>query len=147
MRAAQQETVNNAAALPLTLPYQPLGWTPITMFVDPAKDETTILFGNEVAEAAAKDPSPGQGNATNRSYPEGSVLALVTWKQREDPHWFGARIPSDPQSVEFLVIGLNHAVSYSLFQGRPLSATAAGTSVSANRTNYILGLAPARFPR
>ena len=27
----------------------------------------------------------------------GSVLALVTWVQREDPHWFGASIPDSPR--------------------------------------------------
>jgi hypothetical protein len=32
------------------------------------------------------------------------VLALVTWTQRDDPHWFGGRIPNTPESVEFVRI-------------------------------------------
>ena len=32
------------------------------------------------------------------------MLALVTWAQRDDPHWFGAKIPSTVQSVEFVTI-------------------------------------------
>ena len=47
---ATQEIVNNqAAALPIGLPYQPLRWTPITMFVDPKTHTMATLFGNEVA--------------------------------------------------------------------------------------------------
>jgi hypothetical protein len=30
---------------------------------------------------------------------------LVTWQQREDPHWFGARIPGQPLSAEFVEVG------------------------------------------
>ena len=36
------------------------------------------------------------------AYAEGAVLALITWAQRDDPHWFGARVPDKPQSVEFV---------------------------------------------
>lgn len=38
-------------------------------------------------------------------YSAGSVLALVTWNQRENPHWFDGRIPDTPLSVEFVEIG------------------------------------------
>ena len=39
------------------------------------------------------------------AYPAGAVLGLVTWRQREDPHWFGARIPGSVVSVEFVEVG------------------------------------------
>ncbi len=42
--------VNNAAAsLPASLPYQPLGWGVITMYVDPANRTITTLYGNDIA--------------------------------------------------------------------------------------------------
>ena len=40
-----------------------------------------------------------RGHVMNRQpalYSAGAVLALVTWTQREDPHWFGGRIPDAP---------------------------------------------------
>ena len=86
-----REIVNNRATLPAVLPYQPLHWRAITMYVDSRNHTMATLFGNDVASATA--------------YPAGTVLALVTWAQREDPHWFGARIPDKPVSVEFLKFG------------------------------------------
>jgi hypothetical protein len=50
--AAQQEQVNNpAAALGASLPYQPLGWRPITLFVDPAP-------APRPSSSATKPPQP-----------------------------------------------------------------------------------------
>jgi hypothetical protein len=103
----RDEVVNNlAAALPATLPYRPLHWRAITMYVDPKTRTTAMLFGDDAAMRAvqARDAAP-MGPASNPSYPAGAVLALVTWAQRDDPHWFGARIPAAAQSVEFVEMG------------------------------------------
>jgi len=43
----------------------------------------------------------------------------VTWRQKEDPHWFGARIPDAPVGVEFVEYG--PAPVYRYFAGKPLS--------------------------
>ena len=91
----REEVVNNAAALPANLPYQPLGWGAITMYVDPKTRTMATLYGNDAAMRAALARQPA---------PPGAVLALVTWAQRDDPHWFGARIPGAPQSVEFVQV-------------------------------------------
>jgi hypothetical protein len=68
------------------------------MYVDPKTRTTATLYGNERALAAAH----ARGGAP--AYTAGAVLALVTWAQRDDPHWFGARIPSVPQSMEFVEV-------------------------------------------
>ena len=87
------EVVNHdAAALPPDLPYQPLGWGAITMLVGPTAHTMATLYGNDAAMQA------------RGAYPAGAVLALVTWVQRDDPHWFGARIPAAAQSVEFVKV-------------------------------------------
>jgi hypothetical protein len=99
-KIARVEVVNNAAAgLPASLPYQPLGWGAITMYVDPNTHTTATLYGNDVAMQAV------QAHRSAAVYPAGTVLGLVTWAQREDPHWFGARIPDRPLSVEFVAPG------------------------------------------
>lgn len=47
---ARAEVVNNqAAALPVNLPYQPLVWGAITMCVDPKAHTTATLYGNHAA--------------------------------------------------------------------------------------------------
>jgi hypothetical protein len=69
-----------------------------------------------------------------RSYPPGSVLALVTWAQREDPHWFGARIPDRPLSVEFVEVS-GEQPAYRSFSGNGL----ASSQNAAQRTKFVLG--------
>jgi Cytochrome P460/Haem-binding domain len=145
----RDEVVNNlAAGLPSTLPYQPLNWRAITMYVDPKSRTTATLFGNDAAMRALQprgaDPT---GPASNPSYPAGAVLALVTWVQRDDPHWFGARIPATPESVEFVkVAGPGLRSNYRVFAGLGLSENKPTASASEERTRFILELAPAQLP-
>jgi hypothetical protein len=123
-KVGRQEVVNNtAAALPTSLPFQPLGWSAITMYVDPKTQSTAMLYGNDPA---------------NRG-----VLALVTWAQREDPHWFGARIPDHPLQVEIVQTGEHPA--YRRFSGPGLTEDTAATDAPA-RTAFVLGLSPAWLP-
>jgi Haem-binding domain/Cytochrome P460 len=135
---------NNAANLPASLPYQPLGWNAITMYVDPKTRTTATLYGNETAMQAVQ---PRKEPSAAPAYSAGSVLALVTWAQREDPHWFGARIPDAPQSVEFVqVTAAGPATSYRRFAGAGLIEDHPPDAVAAQRANFIAGLAPARLP-
>jgi mono/diheme cytochrome c family protein len=141
---ARDEAANNkAAALPSTLPWQPLTWNAITMYVDPSRHTTATLYGNQPAIQALHVPGP---TATQPpAYPAGAVLALVTWSQRDDPHWFGARIPDAPQSVEFVQISPpGRTTTYRRFAGPAL--TEASTSNSDQRIQFIVGLPPASLP-
>jgi mono/diheme cytochrome c family protein len=139
------ELVNNAAAaLPASLPYQPLGRRVITMYVDPALRTTAILFGNEAAMQAAQPRDNGAGSPR---YPAGAVLALVTWTQRDDPHWFGARIPHQPLSVEFVELAASgRETRYRRFGGPGFVESALPATVATPRMNFILNLPPARLP-
>jgi hypothetical protein len=38
------------------------------------------------------------------TYPPGSTLALVTWVQKDDGHWFGARIPQRFVSMDLVTV-------------------------------------------
>jgi len=140
-KTSREEAVNNhAAALPASLPYQPLGWSPITMYVNPKTHTTAILYGNDTA---LKSVHP-RGASASSPYAAGAVLALVTWVQREDPHWFGARIPDSPQSVEFVQLSAPGQTTYRHFAGPRLAEDR--PSDSAQRTAFVLGLAPAQLP-
>jgi mono/diheme cytochrome c family protein len=142
--AARSEVVNtHAAALPDSLPYSPLGWNAITLFIDPKARTMSVLFGNPTAVAAT---NPRTALPTPPSYPAGAVLALVTWVQRDDPHWFGARIPDAPQSVEFVQIAApSQPTTYRRFSAGGLAEDLAPAS-AAQRRQLILSLPPAALP-
>jgi hypothetical protein len=144
-RVERLEAVNNkAAALPSALPYQPLAWNPITMYVDPKTRTTAALFGNSAAMQAINSRAPSPSVA---AYPAGSVLALVTWAQRDDPHWFGGRIPNIPISVEFVHIAPPGATSsYRRFAGPSLAEDRPNAGAAAQRMAFLLSLAPAPLP-
>jgi hypothetical protein len=143
-RVTRDEVVNNrAAALPASLPFQPLGWRAITMYVDPGNHTTATLYGNDTAMQAVH----AREAASAPEYSAAAVLALVTWAQRDDPHWFGARIPDAPLSVEFVqVAGAGQTNHYRRFASSGLTEDHPPASVAKQRTTFVLGLAPVRLP-
>lgn len=135
-QAQRPSTINQQAALSGSLPYNPLSWQAITSWTNDRANTMSTLYGNAAAVNYARTvPGP--------NYPEGSVLALVTWLQRDDPHWFGARIPSTAQSVEFVIITPN-APTYELYQGTPLAKRTTGDPGS--RINTLLSRRAAVTP-
>jgi hypothetical protein len=145
-KIARAEAVNNkAAALPAGLPYQPLGWGAITMYVDPKAHTTATLYGNDAAVQAIRAAPRGAGSAP--AYPTGAVLALLTWTQREDPHWFGGRIPDAPESIEFVRVSTAGQMNeYRRFAGEGLHEERPAASAAELRTSLVLGLSPASLP-
>lgn len=144
----REEIVNNrAAALPSNLPYQPLGWSAFTMYVDPRTRTTATLYGNDNATRTIQSLRSAPGVAGEPAYINGAVLALVTWAQRDDPHWFGARIPDQLQTVEFVRVGAAGVKTYSLYDaaGQQIQHLT-DTTTASQRTDFMLGLAPAQFP-
>ncbi len=141
----RSELLNNrAASLPGSLPWQPLNWSAITMLVDPANHTTATLYANEIAARAAHQRTD---TTETLAYPKGAVLALVTWVQRDDPHWFGARIPDRPKRVEFVQVGEDAKPGdYRSFHGSPIEQDHPATATAAQRMNFILNLPPAPMP-
>jgi hypothetical protein len=148
-RVNRDEVVNNsAAALPTNLPYQPLRWSAITMYVDPKTQTTATLYGNDEAMQALQPHGTARVDGPKTpEYPAGAVLALVTRAQRDDPHWFGARIPDTPQSVEFVQVApAGQTSTYRRFAGTGLTEDQPAPSAAAQRTSFVLGLPPAQLP-
>ncbi len=139
-----EEVNNRAAALPASLPYDPLEWNAITMYVDPKNQTTATLYGNDIAMQAVHARS---ANDVSPAYQAGSVLSLVTWAQRDDPHWFGARIADAPQSVEFIKVAASgQKDSYRQFAPPGLNESQPTVSTAVLRTKFILGMAPSPLP-
>lgn len=143
--AKNVETVNSlAAGLPSGLAEHPLQWNPITLFVDPGRRTLSALLGNPAAYAAVR---PRGNTPAAPAYPVGTTLALITWSERDDPHWFGARIPSDVRTVEFVSISpAGKTPEYHRYAGVPLAEVQMQPSSAADRIHYITGLAPASLP-
>jgi hypothetical protein len=142
------EVVNNPAArLPANLPWQPLVWSVIALYVNPETHTMAALFGNGPAMSAVRARGADAAATAGPTYPPGAVLALVTWTQRDDPHWFGARIPGVPVSVEFVKVGhAGEAATYRNFAGANLDEDRPAPEFAAQRTAFLLGLAPAQLP-
>ncbi|HVZ85241.1 MAG TPA: cytochrome P460 family protein [Terracidiphilus sp.] len=132
----------NAARLPVSLPFQPLGWGVVSMFLDPQRHTSSVLFANDAGLEAARAHSDGA-----MQYPAGSVLALVTWTERDDPHWFGARIPDQPVSVEFVEVSTGGQIGrYRRFAGAALHETSSASAEALARVKFIEGLRPLQLP-
>jgi mono/diheme cytochrome c family protein len=141
-RVQRAEVVNNrAAALPAGLPYRPLAWGAITLYVDPREKTIAGLFGDDKAMRAAR------ARETNGAgYPEGAVVALVTWAERDDPHWFGARIADAVRCVEFVTAGADGKTgTYRRFDADGTEENV-GTGEAALRAKAILSLGVAELP-
>ena len=112
------------------LPYNPLAWKVISSSISPMQHTMSTLYGNDSAIASAR---------AGKSYADGAVLALVTWTQREDPHWFGGRIPGSIQSIEFVTVASQAAASYQRYTGPELQRDpAADPQIAASRRDAIL---------
>jgi Cytochrome P460 len=128
---SHSEAFNVGAALPKGAPMQVLDWKVITSSIDAPNQTMSMLFGNDVAIASAR-------SGAHTEYPAGAALALVTWTQKEDGHWFGARIPKDFKTMEVVKVAAGadgkDASSYEKFEGQALAG-----SVDEARMDYILG--------
>jgi hypothetical protein len=137
-------TLNQAAFLSGVLPANPLQWKVITSAIDHRDATMYTVFGNDRAVQYAR-------TSTQHDYPDGAVIALVTWTQQEDSRWFGGSIPAAPKSVEFVTVstGSNRqpAYSYEEYAGAPLKKISTQQNlVPEGRAAYLLSQRAAVMP-
>jgi hypothetical protein len=87
------QNINQRAALKAEMPYPVLNWKVITTTADRGAVTMSTLFGNDAAVTAARN---------NQPYPPGAVIALVTWREWDNPRWFGSRVPGEWLQTEFV---------------------------------------------
>jgi Haem-binding domain/Cytochrome P460 len=131
---------DQAAYLPDSVAAHPLACKVITSFISHRQGAmlTSTLYGNDIAVKSARSGQP--------VYARGSVLALVTWSQRDDPHWFGGRIPAGLQSIELVNIGFDTGPMYTAFEGMPLAKKTDASIVVPARIQYITSQKASVFP-
>jgi hypothetical protein len=140
-----EATFNEGAALTKGLPENPLQWKVITSVVDAKTSTMGTLYGNETAVQYART------NAQQKGYPDGSTISLVTWAQAADGRWFGANIPGQVKSVEFVSVKLDvdgrPLYSYQKYGGSPLAMENVDQGLSPNeRAAFLLGQRAAVMP-
>ena len=128
-------TINQTASLTGELPADPLQGRVISSSINRSDSTMSTLYGNDVAVNYARSHA-------QHDYPNGSVLSLVTWKERDDDRWFGAKIPDRPKSVEFVFVtataGGHTSYSYQKFEGSPLKKVAAEDGAIPNEPELAL---------
>jgi hypothetical protein len=138
----ERDLYNVDAALPKGLPVEPLAWRVITSSVDRQQHTMATLFGNDAAVTRARSAT---GAVT---YLAGSTLALVTWVQKDDGHWFGARIPQRFVSMELVTVDAGTdgktAAQYERFG--PDGRLASGSNQDAVREEAILAERASMMP-
>jgi hypothetical protein len=137
-------SLNQTASLMGDLPANPLAWRVITSSANRNDSTMSTLYGNDVAMQYARTHS-------DRKYPNGSALSLVTWTQQEDSRWFGAKIPATVKSVEFVLVSSaadgRPSYSYQKFTGTPLKKSSAEEyRVPAERAAELLSQRGAVMP-
>jgi hypothetical protein len=135
---------NQSASLAGQLQANPLQWKVITSSIDRAGSTMSTLYGNDLAIRYARTSS-------QHDYPVGAELSLVTWAQTEDGRWFGAKIPAQVKSVEFVTVESapdgTHSFSYQEFTGTPLKMSSTQQSLTpSDRTAYLLSQRAAVMP-
>ena len=117
-RATTDELFNQKASLPAGLPFNPLQWAVISVAIDKHEGTMSTLYGNDLAVTHARSTQA-------HAYPPGSVLSLVTWFQQDDKHWFGAEIPAQIKSIEFVQVESTpdgkSSLVYQDYEGTPLA--------------------------
>ena len=136
-------SLNQTASPRGDLPANPLAWRVIASSASRNDSTMSTLYGNDVAIQYARTNS-------DRKYPNGSALSLVTWTQQEDSRWFGAKIPATVKSVEFVLVSSaagGPSYSYQKFEGTPLKRSSAEEyRVPADRAAELLSQRGAVMP-
>ena len=136
--------LNTKAEVPANLPFDPLAWRVITSGANVPDETMSTLYGNDAAIAQAR-------SSAQHAYPTGAVLALVTWAQQEDPHWYGAKIPGEIKSIEFVQMQAGPdgkpLASYQSYEGSPLAkAPDKDAATQGARIDYITNLRASVMP-
>jgi hypothetical protein len=135
------ELINNKASLPPTFDFDKMGLKVMTSSVNKKQATMATLYANELALKTAPSGS--------KAVTAGKVLALITWKQQPDGHWFGGNIPGELQSVELLKTvdagGKGTTINYQKFEGKTLSLSR-DTSQNQARIKYLLEQQPSVLP-
>lgn len=138
----EKDIVNTKATLPVSLGVEKTGLKLITSSIHKKAGTMSVLYGTKSALSASLDGVKLQS--------AGQKWTLITWKQQDDPTWFGAQIPGNLVSVEEVDVipsktGTGTAIQYTRYEG-PKMTLIAQYADAAQRIKYIFGQKPSVMP-
>ncbi|HMV08176.1 MAG TPA: hypothetical protein PK325_00885 [Cyclobacteriaceae bacterium] len=111
--------------------FNPLEGEVISTFINTKDTTMSTLYANDSAARHAEQRTP---------YADGDLLSLVTWKQREDPYWFGGNIPDKVATIEIVRFE----------SGRPVYSTFVDNLLKSHneedRIKFMTGIQRSEFP-
>lgn len=132
--------INTEASLPSAFNFNKMGLKVMTSSINKKLGTMSTLYGNDLALNTAKAGEPVKA---------GEVLALITWKQKEDLHWFGAKIPGQLQTMEMITTTTAAtgaaSIAYERYNGEKMALNADTLSNQA-RIKYIFDQKPSVMP-
>ena len=143
----ESEAINMEASLPQNFGFEKMGLRAITSSINHNKNTMSTLYGNSQASADLENNIKTEAEILQDSTNSERVLLLVTWLQKDDPYWYGAKVPGKLISIESLKS--NHALSerkvilYQLYDGKGNKNDVKDSSI---RIESILTMKPALFP-
>lgn len=133
--------INEEASIPRSIAFSIAGLKMMTSFIDRRSGSMSVLYANQLAmdNAAKKNAGPTTGER----------LVLVTWKQKIDSNWFGARVPGHLHSVELVTTRIEGTAAlttaYQIYvEGNLITRPA--PQYSKERTKFVLDQLPSIFP-
>lgn len=136
----EYEPVNENASLPESFDFNAMNLKVVTSSINHKKQTMMTLYGTD---SAIDDFRNGTGKVESKE----RILALITWSQKEDPYWYGAKIPNNLLSVEIIKsqqpFSENSGIVYQKYEGKELKkVNADGT----DRIRTILSMKPSIMP-
>lgn len=120
-----------------------LKWKVLTSSINKKNATMSTLYGNDWAFNYSKQ---NQGSF----YPVGARIALVTWLQQADKHWFGANIPGKIKTIEIIAFenkAGKRVETYLKYEGQPLIPSKTDAAFNIKRINFILNQRIALIPQ
>lgn len=105
---------NTRATIPKNAGFDPSNYKVMSTLIDKKAGTMSTLYANDIAMRAARS---GRLRGAR-----GLAMALVTWKQQENPYWYGNNIPGELLSVEMLSSdNRTDSIRYTLFERKKIS--------------------------
>ncbi|MCF0075573.1 hypothetical protein LZD49_34185 [Dyadobacter sp. CY261] len=133
------QLINKPASIPDSLGLSDMQGQVVSSFINKKTQTMGVLYASGPALKSADIIAMDK---------KGKTLTLVTWRQQDDPHWFGARIPADLLSVERIMLSDSESAAelqYQKLAGSNLTGVADTTGRS-KRIGFILSLKPSVIP-
>lgn len=138
------EFINEEASLPQSFGFNKMGLSVITSFINHNNHTMATLYGNSIAVSELNNTIHSEAGSQKHAENRERVLLLVTWSQKDDPYWFGAKVPDQLLSIESLkstdVFSMRAKIRYQIYRGE---GSRDRTGDKAGRINTILAMKPA----